>query len=48
MISRYEMELKCREGSADPLDTAPHWTWDNPLNVLALMIIVILALGFLA
>ena len=48
MVSRYEMELKGREGSADPLDIAPHWTWDNPVNVLALMIIVIIVLGFLA
>ncbi len=37
-----------RSGSHMPLDTNIHWTWDNPLNLLPVSILMLLALALAA
>ncbi len=35
-------------GSHMPLETSPHWRWNNPLNVIPLLIVVTVALALVA
>lgn len=44
--SRYENRMG--DGSAMPLDTEIHWTWDNPLNIIPALIVLFLLLALIA
>ncbi|HEU4324677.1 MAG TPA: hypothetical protein VFS21_16150 [Roseiflexaceae bacterium] len=37
-----------RSGSHMPLDTNIHWTWDNPLNLLPVSMVLLLVLALAA
>ena len=37
-----------RSGSHMPLDTDIHWTWDNPLNLLPVSMLLLLVLALAA
>ncbi|MBA3945724.1 MAG: hypothetical protein H0X37_14295 [Herpetosiphonaceae bacterium] len=35
-------------GSHMPLDTKPHWRWNNPLNIIPLLVVAAMVLALVA
>ena len=49
--SRYERNERSsheRRGSHMPIDTAIHWEWSNPLNILPALILVFMVVAVIA
>lgn len=47
--TRFERDENIRTtvilGTHMPLDTEPHWTWRNPLNLIPALMVVLLLIG---